>query len=335
MSEVLSRVTVVCFAGSYLVALAAELCRLKFRQRFTEIVLAVFTVGGLLAHSIYLYFHAVAPQRTPLSSERDFYLVAAWVLAAVYLYLSWRRPHSVFGLFVLGLVLVLIAVAVLFASPEPYGRTEATHAWQLIHGLSILAATVSLFLGFIAGVLYLWQVRRLKRKRPPLRVVRLPSIEWLQRANIHAVWASVIMLGIGLVSGVLLNSIRPNERVSWHDPVVVATTVMFVWLVIVAVSSAVYRPIREGHKVAYLTVISFLFLLVVLISGLFLPTQHGAKGKQKERPQVHILHEKQVNVWDSDAQERPCLKLVQNNRQDGLNFRARHQAFGQTLGGCL
>jgi len=277
VSEFFSRVTVVCFACSYLVSLAAEVCRLKLRVRIADWVLYLFTVAGLFAHTVYLYFHAVAPNRVPLSSERDFYLVAAWVLAGVYLYLLFKRPHSPFGLFLLPLVLALIGIAVFFADPVPFPRGPATRVWGTIHGVSILIATVCLFLGFVAGVLYLWQVYRLKRKLLPLRAIRLPSVEWLQKANNHAVVASVVTVGIGLLSGVVLNLISQDQRVSWHDPVVVSTWLMFAWLVVAVVSGLVYRPMREGHKVAYLTLVSFLFLILVLVTGLFFSTEHGAR----------------------------------------------------------
>jgi hypothetical protein len=43
------------------------------------------------------------------------------------------------------------------------------------------------------------------------------------------------------------------------------------------VLSVAYRPIRQGRRVAYLTVASFLFLVLALAMGFFLKTQHGPR----------------------------------------------------------
>ena len=61
---------------------------------------------------------------------------------------------------------------------------------------------MAVLLGFAAGVIYLGQGWRLQRKHGPLRGLRLPSLEWLQQANSHAILLAVLMLGIGIVSGV-------------------------------------------------------------------------------------------------------------------------------------
>ena len=103
----------------------------------------------------------------------------------------------------------------------------------------------------------------MKQKRPPIRGLRLPNLEWLQRANGRALVASVLMLGVGVLSGVILGRVRSSE-LRWDDPVVFSTTAMFGWLLLAVVVGALYRPAREGRKVAYLTVASFVFLVLVL-----------------------------------------------------------------------
>ena len=119
-----------------------------------------------------------------------------------------------------------------------------------------MLAAVAVLIGFVAGLMYLGQVRHLKHKIVPTRGLRLPSLEWLQRANSRAIVVSVLMLGVGVLSGMILNLINiRNEavRLAWNDPVVVSTWLMFFWLLAAAVLSAVYRPARQGRKVAYLT----------------------------------------------------------------------------------
>jgi len=284
MLSMLSGVSVICFAASYSVAFALEVTRLLFRSGIRGALMMGFAGAGLVAHSAFLYYRAVSTAGSPLSSERDWYLMAAWGLAAFYLYLAYYRPKIPFGLFLLPLVLGLIAVAVFLAQPEPYAREPASRAWGLIHGVSILLATISVLVGFVSGVMYFEQARRLKRKPPSTYRLRLPSLEWLQRANGRAIVASLLLLGAGVLSGAILNRINQAARVPASDPVVLSTVVMFVWLLLASGIAFLYKPAEAGRKVACLTVLSFVFLVAALAVGLFLDTQHG--GKMTSKPQT-------------------------------------------------
>ena len=154
-----------------------------------------------------------------------------------------------------------------------------------------------MLVGFAAGVMYLWQTRRLKRKRPMGQGLRLPSLEWLQRINQRAIIVALIMLGIGVLGGMVLNSIdhRPGQdRLPLYDPLVLSTLAMFFWLLAAVVISQVYKPARQGRKVVYLTLLSFVFLAAALAVGLSLETQHGG-GRNFDKS----------NVQEQEHQEEP------------------------------
>ncbi|MCR4412735.1 MAG: cytochrome c biogenesis protein CcsA [Thermoguttaceae bacterium] len=286
----LSKVTVLCFAASYGVALALELTRLLFRSGVRGAVMLGFTAAGLVAHTAFLFYQGVRFNEqlhgigSPLSSTQHWYLTAAWVLAVVYLLLTFSYPKVQFGLFFLPLVLGLIGVAHHFADPEPAARAPDARIWGLIHGGSILLATVSVLVGLAAGLMYLGQARRLKHKLPPQRGLRLPSLEWLQETNRRSLVVAMATLAVGIVSGMILNVIhhdRDKGFVPWTDPVIVVTVGLFGWLLLSSVLGLVYQPAREGRKVAYFTVVSFAFLVAALAVGLFMDTQHGGQRQNR------------------------------------------------------
>jgi len=275
----LSGVGIICFAASYSIALVLELTRLLFRSAIRGAVLIGFSAAGLVAHSIYLYYQVRQTAGPPLSSEREFYFVAAWVLVAIYLILTYYHRQTPFGLFFLPLVLLLIVIGTYVADPQPFPREPASRVWGMIHGLSILGATVSVLVGFIAGLMYLYQARRLKHKRALASRLRLPSLEWMARINARALIVAMWLLLIGVASGTILNTIlrQPdNDRLAWYDPIVWSTLLMLGWLVTAVAFSGIYRPTLRGRKVAYLTVVSFVFLVIALSVALLL-TGHGGK----------------------------------------------------------
>jgi hypothetical protein len=283
----LSGISIVCFSGSYAVAWGLELSRLLFRSRVRWPLIVAWTAAGLFAHTVYLYYLATRATGAPLSSQRDWYLLAAWVLAAIYLFLAAGYPQNAFGTFLLPLVLGLVGTARFFASTDPFPRESAFAVWGTIHAMSILLAVVSILVGFATGLMYLQQAWRLKRKRPPLEGLRLPSLEWLQRLNLRAISLAAAMFGTGLASGVILNVIRsPQSRghLPWADPIVLSTLLTFAWLVASLLFSWFYRPVRQGPRVAYFTLVSFLVLVIALGVGLFVRTQHVGRRPRIEAP---------------------------------------------------
>jgi len=278
-----SGVGIICFAASYAVALAMEVSRLLFRSGVRGAVMLGFAGAGLLAHTAFLYYRAAKTSGAPLSSEQDWYLVAAWVLVVVYLYLVYYHPQTSFGLFLLPLVLGLIGAGRYFAHAQPFAREPASKAWGMIHAISIVLTTVSVLVGFAAGLMYFIHVRQLKRKLPPARGLRLPSLEWLQQTNSRAIVVSLLTLGVGVLSGIILVHYRQaGGRLPWYDPVVLGTMLMFGWLLLAAVGGALYRPARAGRRVAYLTLVNFVFLVIALAVGLLLSTQHGGPRNEGE-----------------------------------------------------
>jgi ABC-type uncharacterized transport system permease subunit len=278
VSDFIAGVGITCFAASYAVALALEISRLVFRSGVRRALMLGFAAAGLFAHVLYLGHRAAASDTLPLATAFDWYLLAAWVLAAVYLYLTYYHPDVPVGLFILPLVLGLIAAAYFFADDNPFTVDHASLWWGAAHGVLLLLGTIAVMIGFVSGVMYLLQASRLKHKRPAPSRLRLPSLEWCEHVNSRAIVVSVIMLSAGLLSGLVLNMLHPRQQIPWTDPVVISSTVTLVWLIAAGMFNALYRPARQGRKVAYLTVASFLFLLFSLTVTLLVETQHGVSS---------------------------------------------------------
>jgi len=274
----LSGISLMCFSASYAVALALEASRLFFRMPVRLIFILGFTLAGLVAHTLYLVYRAqTGVVGLPLSTWYDWYLMASWILAASYLAIVIRKPQTNVGMFMLPLVEVLIGLAYLFRDYDPFQRSQAVQIWGMAHGFMLLLGTVSVSLGFIAGLMYLVQSYRLKHKLTPRPGLKLPSLEWLQSVNKQALGYSAFCIALGLIAGVVLNMIRSGQtRVPWTDPVIVTSFLLLVWLLSASVFEWVYKPAQQGRKVAYLTVASFVFLAMVMALFVLGKTEHTA-----------------------------------------------------------
>jgi hypothetical protein len=271
---VLSGISVVCFAASYGVAVLLELTRFFVRTKIRNAVMIGFAAAGLFAHTVFLAF---LMQRRwgrglPIATWYTGCLILAWALAAAYLLSVLTNRQSTAGLLLLPTSLALIAAANLFPQVD-----DTVQIWSMVHGLSLVVGTALIVVGFLAGLMYLIQSYRLKNKLPPRSGFWLPSLEWLQKLNERSLYASIALVGMGLVIGILLNVVRAGGKtvIPWSDPVVLASLAWLIWLASICVFNAVYRPARHGRKVAYETVVSFLFLSLVLGIILLKPSGHG------------------------------------------------------------
>jgi ABC-type transport system involved in cytochrome c biogenesis permease subunit len=285
--QFLSGIGLICFAASYAVAWALEVWQLYRRSTAGTVLKLGFVAAGLLAHTLYLGYRAVELSASPLSSPFDWCLVAAWLLMGMYLYLAYYYPTAALGLYMLPLVLVLVAAAAL-ADRSPFAPASASRAWGAVHGIFLLLGTVAVMVGFVAGLMYLVQARRLKLKRPPAEGVRLPSLERLAIVNSRSILLSALLVGIGFLAGIILNVIQRQQAtaVPWSDPVIASSGLLLAWLLAAAVFNATYRPARIGRKVAYLTIVNFLFLALALSVLLLVDTEHGAARPPDGEPRA-------------------------------------------------
>jgi ABC-type uncharacterized transport system permease subunit len=282
----IDKISITCFAASYAVALALEVSRLFFRSGVRGALLLGFAGAGFIAQTLFLGYRAMETGSTPLSSEFAWYLVASWTLVGAYLYLTLYYPRTPVGILILPLVLGLIGVAHFTAGREPFVQSRAALIWGTIHGVFLLLGAVAITIGFVSGVLYLWHSYRLKNKLPQLARFQLPSLEQLERINAQAIVFSVWMLATGLLSGMVLNLVNhrlEKDHFPWSDPVVWSFGLLVLWTAVVALFSAIYRPARQGRKVAYLTVGNFICLVLFLGARTVVESDHGS-GKPVPAP---------------------------------------------------
>ena len=184
----ISGITTTCFAASYAVAFLLELARLLLRHAARRVLTLGFATAGLVAQTLYLgYWAYKGLPAAPLSSAFDWYLLAAWTLVVVYLYLTLFHPEVAYGIFILPLALAADRggpIGESRAVPPIAGRAQI---WGTIHGTFWLLGAVAVIVGFVAGLMYLLQAWRLKHKLPPARGLRLPSLEWLERISGRAI----------------------------------------------------------------------------------------------------------------------------------------------------
>ena len=254
------RVTIFCFAASYGLALVLELWHLLRPRPVLRYGAAACGAAGLLAHTLYVFV-----QQPSLVSPTGSLLFLALILAIFYLYGAVHHHLQAWGLFVLPLMLGLIGLAVVSHGPEtPHDAAYWDRFWGMTHGILLLLAAVGVCVGFIASVMYLVQMHRLRAKLAPGQGVRLLSLERLETMNRRAIITAFPLLTAGVAVGLALQLHHGLLLEEWDSPKLLST--LIVWIVFALLVYLRYWARARGRQVALLTMLAFALLIVALIT---------------------------------------------------------------------
>jgi ABC-type transport system involved in cytochrome c biogenesis permease subunit len=247
-----SKIQFFCFTASYAVALALELLNQFWPRPVLRLLSLVFGGAGLVAHTLYL-----ADKRPPLAWQYGWMLFLAWILAIFYLYGSIHHGKVAWGIFVLPLVLGLVSLGRAFGQPDDQTGRGGLNFWGALHGQLLLLAAVGVCVGFLASLMYLIQMHRLRTKAPPGKGLRLLSLERLEAMNRRAINLSFPLLTVGVLIGAVLLAQTPWN--GWTDPRVLLTGVL--WLTFAVMFYLRYGYHLRGRQLALLTIVAFVLLL--------------------------------------------------------------------------
>jgi ABC-type uncharacterized transport system permease subunit len=242
------------------------------RRRPTLSPSTLAAVGfGLLLHASALALAGAQIRRLPLTdvcSALSFFSFLA-TLAFFLVYLRYRM--AALGLFMLPLVFVLTMISALH--PErPLANPAFRGGWLLIHiGSSILGYT-AFFLTFVAALMYLFQERELKSRRPRALYYRLPSLEVCDELYSRSLLLGLPFLSLGILTGFV--SASRMWKGPWElDPKILASLVT--WLIYLVLFSTRLSGAYRGRRSAYLAIFGFVAILATFLGISLWSGQHG------------------------------------------------------------
>ncbi len=272
----LENVRFFCFAASYTTALGLYFAADRFGLPWRRLLSIGFVVAGLLAQLIYMGYRYEGGV-PPLSTLFEVLLVVIASLALGFIVLEVEYPDRAFGAFLLPTIVALTVAAALVGEDRGRALPEGIwRAWVVLHATLLLIGALSVSISFLCGVMYLVQVRRLKRKELASAGWKLPSLETLERWTHTSLVIGFPLLTIGLGIGFAIAlALRPGQTTlgTLADPKVVLA--VLTWIVLGVVVLVHRDPKFRGRRVAYLTMIAFLLLAITTVGvEVLVPSWH-------------------------------------------------------------
>jgi ABC-type uncharacterized transport system permease subunit len=190
-------------AALYLAAVVAAGVGLALGHvRSTRLSVAFLAIGTLAHGASFAFLHA-ADVTPPLTDTASVVSFMAWIGALGFLLLLWRARLT--GLVVLVAPMAFLGVFLAATRLSLAGEAAPAESGSVPHAHVLLASAGLGLLGLagLAGVLFLAEHRRLKRKLLFGGQATLPSLEALDQVSAVALAVGFSLLTLGVITGVM------------------------------------------------------------------------------------------------------------------------------------
>lgn len=148
--------------------------------------------------------------------------------------------------------------------------------WLTLHVPLLIAAYSLLFMGALAGALFLLQERLIKNHRPLPVLFHLPPLETTERFIFRTVFAAYPLLTFGILFGAFWQHAVQNRYWNW-DPT--ESFCLITWIVYTAYLVFRWMSGWRGRRATYLALAGFgLVLLSLTALAFFSPLHQSGAG---------------------------------------------------------
>ena len=229
-------------------------------------------LGGFVLHTLAMFQRGFSLQRCPINNLFEATLFIAWAIVASYLVLGVWSKVRFLGAFASPVMFAIGVFALMPGLDTPYQpqHPNFTGGMHSLHAALILLASGAFGLSCIAAVMYLTQERDLKMHKVRALLSRLPPIQRLEQVTRGLMWAGLLLMTGGLVSGALWLKERQGVFFKPDSTIIWAGLVWLIYLVLIVLDA---RFARRGRRFAWGAVAGFAFVILTfwgfyLLSGI-------------------------------------------------------------------
>ena len=202
----------------------------------------------------------------------------AWSLAFVYLVFLVRIQSESFGIFLTPILLFLVAVSLVSASPSGdiqkvvQANPVLRSPYFALHIVSAFFAYASFALSFVAGILYLIQHYELKHRSPGTFYHKLPSLEQLEKLIYQPITWGTVLLCTALAVGFLWSKSASGEFWIREPKTLLTAATIVLYLLILFLRHGISL---RSSRVVFLSVLVFGVVVFSFFGGRFFQGHHN------------------------------------------------------------
>ena len=196
MSVIWLRVAVALYS---LGLLHSILMLVRRREQLYRVALGAFGLGAIF-HFVSIVEEGILSNRCPITNTYETLSMCSFLVALVYLFIQWRYKMESLSAFIFPLVFVMSLMATLGNPVSAWTSPVVRNAWLTVHIVLVLLGYAALAVTAVASLLYLFQERELKAKRPRKFYYRLPALGTLDDLISKSMGIGFVLMTLAVIA---------------------------------------------------------------------------------------------------------------------------------------
>ncbi|HEY6010156.1 MAG TPA: c-type cytochrome biogenesis protein CcsB [Nitrospirota bacterium] len=215
-------------------------------------------VGGILCHVAYFLLRWTEAGRIPVTSFFEAANFLGMGIILVFLVMEFRFKIASLGSFMLPLVIILMAPAMILSGTIQELNPVLRSGWLGVHTSFAVLGDAAFAFAFIVAIMYVIQERQLKSKHLGAIFHRMPSLDIMDTLGYKALTFGWPLYTIGMITGSIWANSAWGTYWSWDPKETWSLITWVIYLVLLHLRTIGWR----GRKMAFLSIVGFLFVLV-------------------------------------------------------------------------
>jgi ABC-type uncharacterized transport system permease subunit len=230
--------------------LHAILTLVRRREHLFRVALGAFGLAAVF-HFVSIIEEGIVNNRCPITNFYETLSMCALLIVLVYLVVHWRYKLESLSVFIFPLVFVMALVATMGNPVSAWSSPVVRNTWLTVHIVLVLLGYAALLLTAVASLLYLFQERELKTKKPRSFYYRLPALGTLDDLISKSMAVGFVLITLAVIAGSTWGFIE--LKTAWIGQPKIAIS-FFTWGIYMALVFLRTVAGWRGRKAAVMTV---------------------------------------------------------------------------------
>jgi len=230
--------------------LHAILTLVRRREHLFNVALGAFGLGSVF-HFVSIIEEGIVNNRCPITNIYETLSMCSMLIVVVFLFVYWRYKAASLSVFIFPLVFVMALVATLGNPVSAWSSPVVRDAWLSVHIVLVLLGYAALAFTAVASLLYLFQERELKSKKPRKFYYRLPPLGTLDDLISKSMAVGFVLITLAVIAGCTWGFIE--LKTAWISQPKIAIS-FFTWGIYMVLVFLRTTAGWRGRKAAIMTV---------------------------------------------------------------------------------
>jgi ABC-type transport system involved in cytochrome c biogenesis permease subunit len=180
--------------------LHAILTVVQRRERLFRVALGAFAVAAIL-HAVSIVNEAILTGHFPANNFYESLSLCALLITVLFLFVYWRYKLESLSVFIFPLVFVMTLVSTMANPVSAWSSPMVRNAWLIVHVVLVLLGYAALLFTAVGSVVYLFQERELKSRKPRKFYYRLPPLGTLDDLISKSMALGFVFITLAIIAG--------------------------------------------------------------------------------------------------------------------------------------